>query len=161
MRLLRAVQAELARHENVREERYRCFDPDRTWRQPAGRKDRWVRSGGSWPDGAGGSRFPSAANWVASRDWPPRPQRPATAIAKASPCPRPATYLLPCSSGHDHAMLARTGWPGSTTSGVFRTGQDPLGGQLRPWQPGFSRAGLARLSTRNSLQVLCDVDGRP
>ena len=114
VRLLRATQAELARHAPERESCYRWVDPGALARSLPGLAEvggppwspPWDRPAASPPRPSSG---PSPA-------WPPKPPRPARSTAKASPSARPATgCCAPPWSAPPTPPAAKTpSWPGST-----------------------------------------------
>ena len=92
IRLLRAVQAELAAHAAHRET---CYRP---WTRP-GSPARCPGSprlaGPRWPPAwATPPASPAANSSAPSPAWPPRPPRPGKPTARASPCPKPGSSLL-------------------------------------------------------------------
>ena len=89
VRLLKAINVELALHEQPREQRYRSVDPEQLARSLPGIKT----IGGPALVATMGraARFRAQPIFARSPAWPPRPQRPPTRTARARPCPRPAT----------------------------------------------------------------------
>ena len=114
IRLLRATQAELAAHASKREACYRRVDPAALARSLPG----LATVGGPALVATMGtaSRFPPRPSSGPSPAWPPRPPRPATATARASPSPRPATGCSgPPWSAPPTTPAAKTpSWPAST-----------------------------------------------
>jgi transposase len=88
VRLLRAVQSELAAHAAERESCYRWVDPAGLARSLPGLAEvggpALVTAMATRPGSA------AAASSAPTPDWSPKPPRPATPTARANPCPRPA-----------------------------------------------------------------------
>jgi transposase len=116
VRLIRAIEAELAVHAPERELAYRWADPGQLARSLPGLAE---VGGPSWPRSS--ARRPaslpvptSSPTWA----WPPRRRRPARPTARASRCPRPAPGCCgPRWSAPPTTPASRTpSWPRCTTS---------------------------------------------
>jgi transposase len=114
VRLLRATQAELARHAPQRQSCYRWVDPGALARSLPG----LAEVGGPALVATMGpaSRFPTAAKFRSFTGLAPKPPRPARSTASPSPSARPATgCCAPPWSAPPTPPAAKTpSWPGST-----------------------------------------------
>ncbi len=160
VRLLRAVQAELAAHATERDNAYRWVDPAGLARSLPGVAD---IGGPALVAGHGRPRplRDAASSSARSPAWSPRRPRPATPTARANPCPRPGTRLLRTTlvRAADNARKVDPQLARIYYVQMVERGKDHLGALC------VVAAHLAErfwtVMTRGMPYVICDIDGRP
>ena len=152
VRLLRAIEDELACHEQTREERYRTVDPEQLARSLPGIK---TVSGPALVATMGrAARFPSAAHFRSSTGLAPKASETGNTDRKGQAMSKAGNALL-------RTTLIRAGGLGQEAGSPVgpdlpraddRAGQEPPGGELCRGGPS-GRAGLVGHATRHPLRA--------